>query len=329
MEDKNERDEDSEENSKRKEKESLQDKIRENPWTVATVVLGLIVIVLLVLVMTGTGFTGNVVKEDVAVQNLLKFAEDNGIEAELVSTYDTGSLYEITLLIRGEEQKLYVTKDGDLIVQPVVDLTLDSQEIPTQSTPTEIPKSDKPEVELFVMSFCPYGNRAEDTMKPVYDLLKNNINFNVHYIVSVSGSTIQSLHGQPEVDEDEREACVLKNEGLDKWWEFVTYVNKNCGSDGSCWKDAAKESGILESSISSCVSNDGLTLMKENGAASDSAGANGSPTLIVNGVQSSSVYQYENPEAYKQAICSAFNEAPEECNQKLSGSTQTSTGGSC
>ena len=42
---------------------------------------------------------------------------------------------------------------------------------PEQTPSQEITKTDKPNVELFVMSFCPYGVQAETAMKPVVDLL--------------------------------------------------------------------------------------------------------------------------------------------------------------
>lgn len=182
------------------------------------------------------------------------------------------------------------------------------------------------------MSFCPYGNRAENTMQPVYDLLKDSTDFNVHYIVNVNGNVTSSLHGQLEVNEDQREVCVLKEYGLDKWWTFTVYINNNCGSSGSCWENASKAAGIGADKINDCVNNSGLDLMTAEAAATDAAGASGSPTLIINGVKSNAVYQYENPEAYKEAICSAFTTPPSGCNETLSasGSTASTSGsGSC
>jgi hypothetical protein len=181
------------------------------------------------------------------------------------------------------------------------------------------------------MAFCPYGNKAEDTLKPAYDLLKNKVDFNFHYIVSTDGSDIQSLHGPKEVTEDQREVCVLKNYGKDKWMDVVTYVNDKCGSDGSCWDAAIKNSGIDAAKIESCVSADGLNLLKADEKASNDAGASGSPTMVINGVETQAVYQYGNSESYKQAICAAFNESPSECSQQLSSQSSASAaqGGSC
>ena len=73
--------------------------------------------------------------------------------------------------------------------------------------------------------------------------------FIVHYIVNVDGNNIGSLHGQPEVDEDEREMCVLKDYGKDKFWAFMTGINKDCGSKGECWEDVAKKLGVVPRTI--------------------------------------------------------------------------------
>lgn len=45
-------------------------------------------------------------------------------------------------------------------------------------------KNDKPEVKFFVMSFCPYGNQAEEGLEPVYQLLKDKVNWQPRYIIN-------------------------------------------------------------------------------------------------------------------------------------------------
>lgn len=43
-------------------------------------------------------------------------------------------------------------------------------------------KSDKPDFQFYVMSFCPYGNQMEDLVQPVASLLGNNANIKPQYI---------------------------------------------------------------------------------------------------------------------------------------------------
>lgn len=263
-----------------------------------------------------------------------KLIQDSGGNATVKEVTEDGDLYKIIVSANGQDQPVYITKDGTKFIQQAISFEdIEKQQAEAKKKVgeqnKEIPKTDKPEVNLYVMSFCPYGNKAEDTLKPVYDLLKDKVDFNFHYIVTASGDKITSLHSQPEVDQDEREACVMKNYGKGKWIDFVTYVNANCGSDGSCWETGAKSLGIDTSKINSCVSSEGTALMKADAEASNSAGASGSPTMIVNGQQTQAVYQYGNSEAYKKIICDAFNTAPPECSQTLSAQTSTTQGGSC
>jgi glutaredoxin len=287
--------------------------------------------------------------------------------------------FEITDVTAGEdgiyEMKYNINQDGAVVESGVIysssariilgNVMDMSEEIPQPepTAPVEVAKSDVPDVELYVMSFCPFGNKAEDTMFPVYDLLKDKANFSVNYIISTGTSEelcagylatgvfatqedcqaqyvdtkckeygsewICSLHGDIETQQNIREVCVMENNGLDAWAAFTGYVNTNCGSDGSCWEAAAQSVGLDKDAINQCVLDDGLKLMQQNSLAANLAGASGSPTMIVNGTPIEAVYQYGNPEAYKQAICSAFNVVPEECSIALAGNTTTATGGSC
>jgi len=180
---------------------------------------------------------------------------------------------------------------------------------------TEIctPKSDKPKVELYVMSLCPYANMAEYTMQPVHDLLGEKVEWVTHYIVSVYGDTVKSLHGQAEADEDMREACVRRDYGLNAYWNFIDYVNRNCGRTGQCWQNAASYANADVNVIQACLTGSGLNLMKADAEATVNAGVLGSPTMFINGVETWVVYKYGKTNSYKEAICAAFNMRPTEC----------------
>jgi len=45
-------------------------------------------------------------------------------------------------------------------------------------------QTSKPKVEIFVMSFCPYGNQMEDNLQSVVDLLGDKVDWQPRYIVS-------------------------------------------------------------------------------------------------------------------------------------------------
>jgi len=307
-------------------KDSVLKKIPKHNWAIMTYALAILSITLIIVIATGAGGNLGLIGKTVS-ENKMKTLTEDFISNKLVSgavveniSKESG-IYKVVISYQGETIPVYFTKDGKYIAQGMKLVDINPTQTTTSSETEEIPKTDMPKVDLYVMSFCPYGNLAEDTLVPVYNLLKNKVSFNVHFIVSVSGNTVTSLHGQPEVDENKREACVLSEYGFDKWLSFAKYINNNCGSDGKCWQDGAKQAGLDVNKINSCVTSKGLELMKSNADASESAGANGSPTMIINGVTTDSVYKYGNSETYKNAICSAFNNAPAECSQVLSSST--------
>jgi len=304
-------------------------------WKIVSTVLA---VLLIVSIFTAgfsslTGIGSKLSKKEVS-KKVETFLNENllqGTTGSIENVEDIGGLYRLELEIAGKKYDSYVTKDGNLLFPTAIDLTQNTQ---TQQQPEtrkteEIPKTDKPVVDLFVMSFCPFGNQAENTLLPVYNLLKDKVNWNINYIVGVTGNTVNSLHGQKEVDQDMREACVNEDYGLDKFWDFITYVNDNCGSAGECWKEAANKAGISAEKIQNCVDERGLELMKENAQESNEAGASGSPTMIINGVKTRTVYQYGDSESYKETICSAFKNPPEECSETLDSSGSPTPSGSC
>lgn len=273
------------------------------------------------------------ISPDEAKSKVVSFIKDNlvqpGTKVEVKEITKEGQLYKVVLDVQGQEITTYETTDGKKFFPQVIDMEKDTKQAATSQEQKEIPKTEKPKVDLYVMSFCPFGNKAEDTLKPVYELLKNKVEFNFHYIVSSKGDSIDSLHGEPEVIQNEREACVMKLYGKDQWLNFATYVNTNCGTKGECWEAGAKSLKIDVARVNSCVKSDGVKLMKADEEKSKAANAQGSPTMLINGVSANAVYQYGNSEAYKKAICDAFATAPSECSKTLSSETSTTQGGSC
>jgi hypothetical protein len=93
--------------------------LMKNPWMVASVVLGLIVIVFLVnsfFGITGGAVLGdNVVGEKVV--DYLNTQTGGGIE--LVSVLEFSGLYEIVVSYQGQEISVYATKDGENLIQGV------------------------------------------------------------------------------------------------------------------------------------------------------------------------------------------------------------------
>lgn len=251
--------------------------------------------------------------------------------ASLIEILEENGLYKVKFSIGEQEVESYVTLDGKFLFPEESAVNLEPPK------PKEISKKEVPEVNLFVMAFCPYGNQAEELMIPVVNLLGNKANIQLHYIVSKSSEEkYNSLHGEQEVHQDIRELCVNKYQS-EKLWDFVMKINENCDAQNvdSKWEEIAAGIGIDVNKIKDCQEKEGSGLLDReveligteylvqdpaNHQNQEKISISGSPTLVINGI----IYDGErSSEGYKEAICSGFENPPEECSKKL-GSTSNS-----
>lgn len=274
-------------------------------------------------------------------QNLL----EEGMTASLVSVEEESGLYKIRLKIGGQEFGSYVTKDGKILF-PQEGINLE-QELPEpesekESSPEEITKSERPDVKLFVMSYCPYGLQATKMFLPVYDLLKEKAEMGIYFVD-------YAMHGKQELDENLRQYCIQRDQ-RDKLSEYLS-----CFVLDGDFEKCLSEAGIDKDTLTSCITetdqqygitdkyNDENTWL--NGRyprfdvhtdLNEGYGVRGSPTIVINGQQVS--VSPRSPEQFKNTICQAFNSAPQECSRSLSQDVPSpglgegvgsSSGGSC
>jgi len=299
-------------------------KVRENPWIVSTFVLGLLILVLLVL--NFTGLIGGSVSEKQAGEKMLSFVQSQtGGEGEIssVASYDD-NFYEVTVLLQGQEIPTYVTKDGKYFVPSFTPLDV-SDSADKKTTTAEAPKSDKPSVELYVFTYCPYGTQSEKGIIPVVKLLGNKIDFKIRQI--------GAMHGEHEKIEAERQLCIEK-EYPTKFLDYVLNFALSseigaCGSNATCATPKINalytKFGISKAKIDTCMKSDGPSMYAAEEANSKSNGVSGSPTVIING---KNVQSGRDSASYLKTICSAFNAAPAECNETLSSSSPSAGFGS-
>lgn len=258
----------------------------------------------------------------------------------LLTDVSEARLYNIHFKVEGDEQDkeydIYLSKDGKIAY-------LQGQGIPEAISSSEIweqlesLKTDTPLARLFVMSFCPYGNQAEELMMPVANLLGDKADIELHYVIysNYGGGSPDycldkeakycSMHGIQELNQGVRELCVQKYQ-KDKFWDFVKEINSNCNYQDvdSCWENIAKKVGLNTQQIKTCQKNEALDLLAKEVELSAKYGIKGSPQLIINGVEYSGT---RTSDAYKAGICSAFNSAPTECSQTLSTEGGSASGG--
>jgi|SRR3989344_2881837 len=284
-------------------------KMGKNPWIISTVVLAIALVVVLIIFMKGGGATTTSVSSGEAGQNLVSFVNGLGQgNAVLVSSEKEGALYKVTVKYNGQDVPVFVTLDGKYMVPQPVPLSSDGA-TPQDDQPVQqdIPKSDKPVVELFVMSYCPYGTQMEKGILPVLSLMKDKINFTLRY-------THFTLHGEKEDTENFRQLCIRQEQGA----KFLPYIQctlnstdiYNPGNVTQCMKNL----GIDSKKVDSCIATKAQSYYDVDSELSQGYGVQGSPTLVINGVQSQSG---RSPAAVLGAVCAAFNNAPAECNSQL------------
>ncbi len=300
-------------------------------WKIATVVLGLLLIIsIFTYGFRFGGATGAVVGQITtkeASDKAVKYINDNllqpGTTATFKSVEDKGSLYNVKFDISGRAFDSYVTKDGSLLFPNAIDLNEVPEQAPAPEA-TSIPKQDKADVKLFVMSQCPYGTIAEKAMAPVLSLMGSKFDFSLNFIANDNGDgTFTSLHGQAEVDEDLRQVCAAKHYPKE-YFNYILCVNNDYRNAAKVWEKCATDNKMDAKVIKECSEGEeGKALLAENVKAADEFSVSGSPTLIINGV----TYQgARTADGYKTAICSGFKVEPDTCKNKLDGTSATATG---
>lgn len=188
--------------------------------------------------------------------------------------------------------------------------------------PLDIPKSDRPEVHAFVMSYCPYGLQFLKAYIPVIELLGDKADVEVNFVPYI-------MHGENELIGNNNFYCVQK-EQKDKFTNYLRCFIENNGSHEQCVGDA----GIDRTSHSKCLqqleedfrvtetfetSNKTSPPYTIDSELAQAYNVRGSPSFGING---QNVTVKRSAEAIKRAICAAFNYPPEECSETLNPNTE-------
>lgn len=259
------------------------------------------------------------------------FLSGQDVDFKIINAKDISKngLYELDIEVNDLSQKIYATADGQLLFLQAVPMKEQIQQPAqtTQNAGTPPPKTDKPQVDLYVMSYCPFGVLAEKNFIPALELLGDKISFNLYFIASEQNNVFGSLHGQKEVEEDLRQVCIMKNYPS----TYLKYIscqvpNFEAGKDlGTTYETCLTQNSMDIQLIKTCYVSEGAQLLRENIKSAQEKNVQGSPTWEVNGVRKVGA---DPSESFKGVVCSAFNTAPEECGQTLS-TTSTSAAGNC
>jgi len=308
--------------------------MKNNFWTILSAFLFLLLITSIF--TRGFGlydFIFSTSKEKIG-ENTVEYINKNllspGTKASLIETVkQVNGLYKIKIKVentnqpeQSQEFTVYVSSDGKMLFPQGIAMKDSSLKEGKSQSDQEIPKREKPDVKLFVMSYCPYGLQAEKMYLPVYNLLKDKAEMGIYFVSYV-------MHGKKELDEDLRQYCIEKEE-KDKYFNYLS-----CFVKEGDYKKCLSEAGINQGKLNSCVKEtDGKFNISSNynnkstwingkfpkfeveEDLNKKYNVEGSPTVVIN--DKIVEINPRSPENFKETICKAFISKPKECSQTLS-----------
>ena len=152
---------------------------------------------------------------------------------------------------------------------------------------SRIARVGKPTLELFVMSYCPFGVQAEEKLIPIVKEFGNKIDFKLQFIAQEKEAPsaqditpFTSLHGYPEVAENIRQLLIAQ-EYPDRYLDYILCRGKKLDKS---WEDCADKLGIDVTKIQELFdSPEAKQLFRENIKRAAELGVRASPTILVDG----------------------------------------------
>jgi hypothetical protein len=184
-----------------------------------------------------------------------------------------------------------------------------------------VPQTEIPSIELFVMSHCPYGTQIEKGILPVLELLGDKIDFELKFVN-------YAMHGKVELDEQLTQYCIQENEPQKLTSYLKCFLEE--GESDPCLLSSEINTAVLDTCVKETDSEYEVTALYEDESTwkngvypqfnvhleeNESYRIKGSPMLVLNRVI---VNSERDPNSLLATICSGFENQPEECTQKLS-----------
>ncbi|MCX6795571.1 MAG: hypothetical protein NT165_02500 [Candidatus Falkowbacteria bacterium] len=256
------------------------------------------------------------------------------VKIESIKEYE-GNLYQLKInLGNGQTVDSYVSKDGTKFFPQSMDMKAatgdDANKAPSAAKPTTkaagssvSTKTAKPVVELFVMSYCPYGTQIEKGIIPAVEALGNKIDFKLKFVS-------YAMHGEKELKENLVQYCIQK----DSPSKLLPYLNcflkegksadcltQNNLNVTACVDKSDKQFKVTENYTNKVGWQGSFPPFDTDKADNEKYNVQGSPTLIINGEETSSS---RDSASLLTTICSAFDKTPEACNTKLPSTAPSS-----
>ncbi len=277
---------------------------KHNPWMPASIVLGIICIVLIGLL---AGSSGGGIGKEKAAGKLLDFINAQGKgSATLVSVADEKGLYNVKVNYQGQEVPVYVTKDGSSLVPNIIPLIADGNAAPKQGERVQVDKGNSPskgskDAPVVIVEFsdfqCPYCEKF--FAGALQEIDKNYIATGKALLV-YKDFPISNIHPQAE-KAAEAAQCVREQLGDVAFFLMhdKLFNNQNSLSVDN-YKKWAREIDADGAKFDDCLdSGKYANSIQKDVAYGRSLGVTGTPTFFINGVSLEGAQPYS---AFKQVI---------------------------
>ncbi|MEI6378461.1 MAG: hypothetical protein WCO55_02285 [Candidatus Falkowbacteria bacterium] len=268
--------------------------------------------------------------KSIATDFIKKVLLTDGTAFEVKSIKSNHSVYELEIAIGSSKASSALSLDGKIFYPSslnIADALAEQAKAPAQpaaaaQTATVVTKNDKPVVELFVMSYCPYGTQIEKGIIPAVLALGDKIDFQLKFVD-------YAMHGEKELKENITQYCIDKEQHA----LLLPYVSCFVASESDsakCLGEAKVDKSKLDACFAATDKQYEITATFAKGqdawgssfppfvvykADNTKYGVGGSPTLVINGAQ---VESSRDSQSLLTTICSAFNTKPAECDKTLS-----------
>lgn len=268
-----------------------------------------------------------------------------GETVSLISWEKGNGFYKLNFKIGEREYQSFVSEDGKYLFPYAIDLIPEIAKKESQISLSQIEKRDRPDVKLFVMSYCPYGLQIEKAYLSIYALLKEKADFGIYFVDYI-------MHGKKELEENLRQYCIQKEE-KEKYSNYLScFIKEGSYEKENIFERCLAKAKIDEEKLENCLLETDReykisTLYQDKSSwlngrypkfnvqsdLNEKYGVKGSPTLVINDsviVQNRQYCPQENikcvvvsdfdrsPEKFKEVICQSFLDFPVECTQTLS-----------
>lgn len=257
-----------------------------------------------------------------------------GQSVEILSFVDNGDLFKMNMNIGEQNIDAYLSKDGENFFPQVMNIeTVKKQKEEAAKAAEEqkaqelsaITKQDVVDVELFIMSHCPFGTQMEKGIIPVIETLGDSVNFELKF-------NSYAMHDKKEIEEQILQHCI-KTETPDQLFPYLKCfleagdtqnclpkINATTDTYASCIENVEMEYSIWTDYEDKSTWNGRFPTFSIYKDDNEAYGVQGSPTLVINGKV---VRTARDSATLLDAICAGFENAPEACDAELSSAAPT------